>query len=326
MKPIPDETIVLPVAPGGIEADTVGRQQQVFSRPCPVCSGTFRILPKLHAGKAARCNACGLIAVARPRGAADAATTINHYRTVDPHAEVAASKTGFFDQALRHLDNLVQRRPRRILDVGCGHGHFIENAAARGWEAMGIEIVPEAVLSARQRAPGAVIIQGDFGTARLAAESQEALAMWDVLDHLADPGAALDGCRRVLTPGGIVGIRVRNAATQIWIHRCQIHLNWLMRRHAIKPLSVFHCTNFSRKAIERLLSLKGFVNISTLNSPLTTGAPYSHLPRDRVVGLAKILTGALSGFVYRLSSGRAVIGPSLLVWAQKPHAPVRERP
>ncbi|PDP87881.1 SAM-dependent methyltransferase [Glycomyces fuscus] len=46
--------------------------------------------------------------------------------------------------------------PGRALDVGCGRGQFTPELSRRGWEAVGVDIVPEAVEAARRRGPAEV--------------------------------------------------------------------------------------------------------------------------------------------------------------------------
>ncbi|MBV2364655.1 class I SAM-dependent methyltransferase [Streptomonospora sp. NEAU-YY374] len=43
--------------------------------------------------------------------------------------------------------------PGRALDVGCGRGQFTPELAKRGWEAVGLDIVPDAVEAARRNGP-----------------------------------------------------------------------------------------------------------------------------------------------------------------------------
>ena len=57
------------------------------------------------------------------------------------------------------LDLVAEGRPDglgRALDVGCGRGQFTPGLARRGWEAVGIDIVPEAIWTARQRSSAEV--------------------------------------------------------------------------------------------------------------------------------------------------------------------------
>jgi SAM-dependent methyltransferase len=230
----------------------------------------------------------------------------------------SVSKTAFFQEALRYLDSKVARTPRRLVDIGCGFGYFLEKAQAAGWEAAGVDIVPEAVLRAKIRLPAVEVFLGDLRGARFPSGSVDAATLWDVLCHVEDPAAELKECHRILSPGGIVGIRLRNVETQLWLGRWYSRLSCILGRYGVKPLHVFHRYNFSRKAIERLLAGSGFVDITVCNSPLTSGDPYACTPIGATVRIGKFLAGALAEAAYRLTFGRMVIGPSLLAWARKP--------
>jgi SAM-dependent methyltransferase len=285
---------------------------------CPACRSRLQRLPETSKPQVRRCIGCGLLAVADSTYAADRENMLRHYRAVDPHAQVAVSKTAFFQEALRYLDSKVARTPRRLVDIGCGFGYFLEKAQAAGWEAAGVDIVPEAVLRAKIRLPAVEVFLGDLRGARFPSGSVDAATLWDVLCHVEDPAAELKECHRILSPGGIVGIRLRNVETQLWLGRWYSRLSCILGRYGVKPLHVFHRYNFSRKAIERLLAGSGFVDITVCNSPLTSGDPYACTPIGATVRIGKFLAGALAEAAYRLTFGRMVIGPSLLAWARKP--------
>ncbi|MFD6095689.1 class I SAM-dependent methyltransferase [Nocardiopsis flavescens] len=46
--------------------------------------------------------------------------------------------------------------PGRALDLGCGRGQFTPEPARRGWETVGLDLVPEAVEAARAKGPAEV--------------------------------------------------------------------------------------------------------------------------------------------------------------------------
>ncbi|NYE50493.1 SAM-dependent methyltransferase [Spinactinospora alkalitolerans] len=57
------------------------------------------------------------------------------------------------------LDREAEERstsPGRALDIGCGRGQFTPELARRGWEAVGVDLVPEAVEAARRKGPAEV--------------------------------------------------------------------------------------------------------------------------------------------------------------------------
>jgi SAM-dependent methyltransferase len=154
----------------------------------------------------------------------------------------------------------------------------------------------------------------------LADDSLDAVTLWDVLDMVADPEAELTECLRVLAPGGIIGIRVRNLAGQLWLYRWFMRLGWIWRRAGIKHPFTFHRFSFTRTAIEQLLARTGFSEIACCNSPLTQGDPYSYSSVRRLAGWGKSGVAVMANLVARLSGGRVLVGPSLLVWARKSEA------
>ncbi|MFC7878367.1 class I SAM-dependent methyltransferase [Isoptericola sp. NPDC057391] len=49
----------------------------------------------------------------------------------------------------------------RALDLGCGRGQYTPELARRGWEAVGVDVVPRAIAEARRRDPGGTYVVGD---------------------------------------------------------------------------------------------------------------------------------------------------------------------
>jgi SAM-dependent methyltransferase len=76
---------------------------------------------------------------------------------------------GYFDAARASVDALLDReeaeRPEglgRALDLGCGRGQYTPELARRGWEAVGVDVVEQAVREARRAAPtGVTYVVGD---------------------------------------------------------------------------------------------------------------------------------------------------------------------
>jgi SAM-dependent methyltransferase len=105
--------------------------------------------------------------------------------------------------------------PGPLLDVGCGAGQFLAFARARGWmQLSGLELAPEAAAAAR-RASGAEVHEATLDGGDLPEGRFALVSLWDVLEHLPDPGQALGRLYRLLRPGGVLllGVPHRHGIT-----------------------------------------------------------------------------------------------------------------
>ena len=94
----------------------------------------------------------------------------------------------------------------RWLDFGCADGGYDEALLASGaTSVVGIDVEPERVEAASARGlSGASYLCFDGGRIPLADASVDGAFVNEVLEHVADEGAALDELRRVLRPEGVL--------------------------------------------------------------------------------------------------------------------------
>jgi len=110
---------------------------------------------------------------------------------------------------IRRLEKLNGGRPGRVLDVGCGRGFLLQEFRRRGWEVLGTEADNKAAAHAQQVLQLPVKV-GALEALDLSAASFDAIVLWHVLEHLADPTTTLAEVHRLLRPGGIVLVGVPN--------------------------------------------------------------------------------------------------------------------
>ena len=263
------------------------------------------------------CENCGLVFSVRGKTQHLRDGLIRHYRDVDPHRSIANSKQFFFSSALDYLSSRIQKKKRSILDVGCGYGYFLELAKSERWEAFGVEIVDAVDRDAPKKAINQNIFYGTLKEAEYPNSHFDAVTLWDVLVFVDNPFEEAKECYRVLKRGGIIGIRVRNIIFEKTARRAYFLLKRIYPHLNLKNPSVFHRYCFTSKSLFQLLLRAGFTNIIVTNSPLTKGDPYDYGCKKGLTKAAKSLMDYFSRIVFWFSAGRMVVGPSLLIWAEK---------
>jgi SAM-dependent methyltransferase len=100
----------------------------------------------------------------------------------------------------------------RLLDIGCGHGWYVKIMRDWGWDAMGVEADPDAARTGRELY-GVPIRDGTLEGQRFPDASFDAVAIRHVFEHVPDPPATLQEIRRVLKPGGWLGMAMPNGVS-----------------------------------------------------------------------------------------------------------------
>jgi SAM-dependent methyltransferase len=198
------------------------------------------------------CPACGLQFWQpppgfRPRDTYDGAYFENPAAEhgYDDYASLESSLRRNFARRLAHLG--PPRSGARLLDVGAAYGFAVSEARRLGWRAVGLELSSAAARRAAALTGGRVAV-ADGSAAPFAAAAFDAVTMWDVIEHLPDPQAAVASVAALLKPGGRlvlttgdVGSLVARLSGRRW------HLYTIPE----------HLYFFTRRSLELLLSAHG---------------------------------------------------------------------
>jgi len=118
---------------------------------------------------------------------------------------------GFSKKRLASLSSIVSPRSKKLLDVGCAYGPFLQEAREAGFRAEGLDPVESAVGYVRKelKIPAS---QGFFEDHQAPPNSYDVISMWYVIEHFADPARVLCKVRELLKPGGVFAFSTPNSS------------------------------------------------------------------------------------------------------------------
>jgi len=117
---------------------------------------------------------------------------------------------------------------RRLLDVGCSVGAFLQTASERGWDASGVEVGRASARYVRETLKLAVQ-NGSLYDYDPGAGTLDAVAMLEVIEHLEAPSGALARIHDWLRPGGVLLVSTPNydslyrrlCGSDWWVINCE---------------------------------------------------------------------------------------------------------
>ena len=266
-----------------------------------------------------RCRACGLVYVTPRLGQ----RTIRALYDEDYFATGNGARRGYRDYLAereyylrtfrRRMRRIEQHAGlgRRLLDVGCAAGFFLEVCRESGWDVYGVE--PAACMveyaQSKLRLP---VYCGTLRERCFKPGSFDVVTLWDVLEHMTDPRRELLEVNRVLQPGGLLVIETQDIGS--WVPR-MLGRRWI---HYGNDLHLFH---FTPRTLRRLLQETGF-RVKTITRGDAGKVCNLRFVVDKLRHLSKFasrLAGALLARCPSLSRRSIYVnlGDEMIVYAQK---------
>jgi SAM-dependent methyltransferase len=239
-----------------------------------------------------RCGACGHMQLAElPSESllADAYARAESEDYVQEEQGQRATARAALEMIERHAAG------RRILDLGCWVGFLLDEARLRGWETLGVEPSAFASTFARERL-GLDVRNADLFSAQLEPRSFDAVVLGDVIEHLTDPGRALERIASLTAPGGVLYLALPDAGSAV--------ARALGRRWwSVIPT---HVQYFTRGSLATLLARRGWQRLEIRTAPKAFTVRYY---LDRTGGYSERVAHALVRTAERVGAADRLWAP-----------------
>jgi SAM-dependent methyltransferase len=182
-----------------------------------------------------------------------------------------------------------------LLEIGCGHGDFIVQAAERGLRVTGVEYSAHSaeVAAGRLGHRGEVLV-GEISRVAGSGQRLDFIVFADVLEHVRDPRLFLQSVHSLLKENGLAVAIVPSLDS---LSARLMGTSWV----EFKPEHLWY---FSTSNLRRLLHSESFGGLKTFPAKKTLsldyiGGHFDHYPVQPFSSVLKILKGLLPGPVRR---------------------------
>lgn len=281
---------------------------------CPVClfgqtADRSLTLGSLNHYTVMKCPECGLV-YAYPKPTLDQLSKLySNYHVETNQIELSGKgEVTLFQNVLHYVSS--RGAQGELLDIGASYGHFLDMARSKGYSTRGIEIAVEPCEYARR------VFHLDVECKTLAKTSFNedrfsAITLLNVFEHMPDPYETLIECRRITRPDGVIVIVVPNLLFAYPYFSLTRRLGLEIPVPSSAYAVPYHLTLFSPRSLRRILHASGWEDIMIVNAPVILNSSFVKTTAKRTI---KWLGDKLAD----ITSGRLVLGYSLLAVAQKP--------
>jgi len=182
-------------------------ENEISKIACPACANISAQHQFDKGGFAfARCTECQTLFIENPPEDTSALYDEGYFfggGSEGGYGSYDREKEAMKETFLQSLDLIETKVPNgRLFDVGAATGYFLALAQDRGWKVGGIDVSLAAAKEAKKK--GIEVHAGTFDTIAIDESSQDAVTMFDVIEHVSDPGKLLNQVHQIIKAGGVV--------------------------------------------------------------------------------------------------------------------------
>ena len=170
---------------------------------------------------------------------------VEHYGTYSRNDYLSPITIKRYHEILDFLEPF--RKTNKLIDVGCGIGHFLKVAKERGWEVYGTEFTDDAIEICE--AKGIKMHKGVLNPENYEPESFDVIVSFEVIEHINNPNEELTSFNKILRKGGATYITTPNFSS---ISRRYLKGKWSVIEYPE------HLSYYTANTLKKVLKQNGF--------------------------------------------------------------------
>ena len=213
-----------------------------------------------------------------------------------------------FERDLKELEsvrNSNKKTGKKIMDIGCNYGFFLDVAEEKGWNVYGCELSKKQFEFASKNHKN--VFNCELKKCPLKPNFFDVMTLYDVIEHVPNPSSLLKDCNSLLKKGGIVAVCTPNVSSSIakfmgkyWLQYARMHIYY-----------------FTLKTLKKMLNKNGFRILAVKRHPriLRLGNAIKWTSKYPLV--YKVLKRFLDNRMLKNIKFSWYIGDSMTVYAKK---------
>jgi 2-polyprenyl-3-methyl-5-hydroxy-6-metoxy-1,4-benzoquinol methylase len=251
---------------GKVDALASGELRPSENVLCPLCERSPKPFAVDYQGfTLCRCADCGLEFVSPRLSFEELAEKVysdNYFPKRDGANLPSPDTVDYIERQLADFQKLLDGR-KKVLDIGCGNGAFLDLAREAGWEIAGVDIK----VSPDARELDCPLWEGRLQEIDFGGERFDLIRLNHVLEHTQEPLRELQICRELLSPDGVLYISVPNItglSPRLKNLQSRLHLKSHRWRHYA---AMHHLFFFSPETLRAIVERAGF-RVIEWNTPV----------------------------------------------------------